>query len=161
MLRGYEEYYKGPEWFKDQDPEKINGELMRWKKQEEYVASKKEIDRLINNPEMEMKSKKIRKILNMLLPAVKRKAFFDINIPRACVFELCTKQFCVVDPETGKGYKLTKSYGRFFNLIGRLFSLGVFMAKNHKRMHREWSKEVNEIKTYRFWKHYLGLDGEE
>ncbi|MBP5460938.1 MAG: glycosyltransferase [Lachnospiraceae bacterium] len=161
MLRGYEEYYKGPEWFKAQDPEKLNGELMRWKKQEEYISSRKEITRLINNSETEMESKKVLKILNMLLPAVKRKAIYDINIPRACVFKLCTKQFCVVDSETGKGYKLTKSYGRFFDLTWRLFSLGVFMAKNHKRIHREWSKQVKEIGTFRFWKHYLGLDGEE
>ena len=159
VLRGYEEYYKGPEWFKAQDPEKLNGEIIRWKKQEEYVASKQELERLINNPEAEMDGKKARKFLNMLLPAVKRKAVFNINLPLGCLFEMCTKQFCMVDSETGKGYKLTKSYRRFFFLTKRILSLGAFMAKNHKKMHREWGKQVNEIRTYRFWKEYLGLDG--
>ena len=160
MLRGYEDYYKGPEWFKAQDPEKLNFEMMKWKKQEEYVASLKEIEKLINNPETEMDSKKVRKFLNMLLPAVKKKAVFDINLPRACIFELGVKEFCVVDPETGKGYKVAKSYKRFFDLTGQLLAMGVFMGRNHKKIHLEWGKQVKKIGTYRFWKDYLGLDGE-
>ncbi len=161
MLRGYEDYYKGPKWFKAQNPEKLNSEIMRWKKQEEYVASQKEMGQLIYNPETEMDNKKVKKFLNMMLPTLKRKAVFDINLPLGCLFKMCTKQFCMVNPDTGKGYKLTKSYGRFFCLTKQLLSLGVFIEKNHKRVHREWSKQVNEIKTYRFWKQYLGLDGEE
>lgn len=160
MLRGYEDYYKGPEWFKVQDPEKLNFEMMKWKKQEDYTASEKEIDRLINNPETEMDSKKVRKFLNMLIPAVKRKAVFDINLPRACIFTLGAKRFCVVDPVTGKGYQLTKSYRRFFNLARRVVSMGAFMARNHRRIHTEWGEQVKEIGTYRFWKDYLVLDGE-
>ena len=158
MLKGYQHYYKGPDWFKKQDPEKLNFEMMKWKKQEQYAASKKEIEKLINNPETEMDSKKVRKFLNMLIPAVKRKAVFDINLPRACIFALGVKQFCVVDPETGEGYKLTKSYRRFFDLTGQVVALGAFMAKYHKRIHKEWNVQIKDIGTYRFWKDYLGIE---
>lgn len=158
MLRGYHDYYKGPAWFKEQDPEKLNFELMKWRKQEEYKASQQEIERLINNPETELESKKVRKLLNMLVPAVKQKAVFDINLPRACIFALAAKQFCVVEPETGDGYRLVKSYRKFFSLSGQLLILGAFMAKNHRKIHSEWAKEIRDIGTYRFWKDYLGLE---
>lgn len=158
MLRGYHDYYKGPDWFKEQDPEKLNFELMQWRKQETYKASQKEIDRLINNPETELDSKKVRKLLNMLVPAVRQKAVFDINLPRACIFALAAKQFCVIEPETGEGYRLVKSYRKFFSLSGQLLTLGAFMAKNHRKIHSEWAKEIIDIGTYRFWKDYLGLE---
>ena len=157
MLRGYYDYYKGPDWFKDQDPEKLNSELMQWKKQESYKASQEEIDRLINNPETELESKKVRKLFNMLIPAFNQKAVFDINLPRDCIFALAAKQFCVVEPETGEGYKLIKSYRKFFSLSGQLLTLGAFMAQNHRKIHSKWVKEIKDMGTYQFWKDYLGL----
>ena len=158
MLRGYRDYYKGPEWFTEQDPEKLNFDLINWKKPEPYSASIEEIGRTLKDSGTGLKKERFLKCLNMLLPAIKRKAIFDINMPSVCIFSFCTKELCVVDPKSGEGYRLEKSYSQSFKVLGRLIVLGIYMAGNHRRIHREWNRQIDGIGSFRFWKEYLDLE---
>ena len=154
-IRGYHDFYNGPEWFIQQDAEKLNREIMGLYKTPTCELSREEIDTHLAEPEPEESKKKLRKLLNYFVPAYKVRIIYDENLPWGCIDPFAVKHLCVVNVKTGKGIQLTRSYKKLFQVMKWMVSLFFLIIKKHRNMFTAWSK-VN-LQSLEFWTFYLGL----
>ena len=156
-LRGYEDFYKGPEWFMTQDPEQLNRELMQWKKEEPCELTKEEMIKLDRIGETKRIRRITKKTLNMLLPSFMKRKAFDTNLPWKCISPFCVGEICVIDAETGKGFCLKKSYGRHFRLILKTLRSFFFIFRNHQTIYANWNKHAWRMGKQGYWEALLKL----
>ena len=156
-IRGYHDFYNGPEWYKQQDAEKLNREIMGLYKTPTCDLSQEIIKSDLDEPQHEDSDKKLKKMLNYFVPAYKGRKIFDDNLPWECVDPFAVKQLCIINVKTGKGIQLTKSYRKMFKILRDLIGLLFLIIRKHRNISKMWSNA--DLQSMKFWTSYLQLKG--
>lgn len=157
VLKAYDDYFKGPQWLSSIDPEKLNGEILNWKKAKKCVLETDRLNKILKNPSNEHSNKKALKVLNMFLPAFKKEIAYNENYKWSCYLPFCAKNMYIVNVNTGEGFVITKSYKRFFSILWKLVCKCFYVIFHYKKIHDPWVEKIHDFETLTYWERVLSL----
>ena len=146
LLRGYRDFFRGPDYFKSVDPEKLHKKLMSTGSIK-YENKPMEVPAEIEQVRISPKKKMIRYILPSKGTLVISKR--DISSDAAAGF----KKIVIVDSEN-KYYVVQKDLRRSFKLFVEYMRLLYVIDKDGSNIWKQWKAHIGEIRDYRFWKAY-------
>ena len=154
-LMGIEHFYKGVDYFKSIDAEKINKKIMS-----NYKYTMVKIDKDIEMLDFDKTSRGSRvkrRLLNWFIPATKGVAYYDGNTDTQSIDVYKRKAIYIVNKNKCTAYVFLKSYKRFFKVIGQLIKMEIRVLKRHKKVWSMWSNRISELQNIDFWDGYLRL----
>lgn len=147
LLKGYIDFFQGPDYFKKIDPEELHKRLMgsgKTKYQNKPMKVPEEIKAVRKSP----KKKMIRYILPARGTLVVSKR--DISSDAATGF----KKIVIVDSED-RYYVVKKDLGRSIILFSKYLKLMHLIDKNGYKIWNKWKNQIGELRSYKFWESYL------
>ena len=157
-IRGCRDFLKGISWFKQQDPEQLNRDVMSWKQTPKCHIENAAAQ--IEQPKRDRELSKAEKVANLLLPPKTERRVYDIHIT-VHADNMRTAEVCLVDPVSGDGvvYRCDRSKQR--KLLKELAGLRREIFENYDRAAEEWRGGAQEMSSLNYWQDYLGLRTEE
>ena len=165
----FNHFYMGIDSFKRIDPEQLNNNLRKCSSVEQCQLSADELKGIhitiykdSTSVSESTSKKKMRKMLNWIVPAFKGRVVYDnSDLEWESIDMFGVKEICLVNPETGKGLIFRKSYKQMFKALGRAISDTIMVARRHKRVFKEWHEGIPELTSYAFWQKYLDIETEK
>ena len=152
---GSRDFLKGVDWFRAQDPENLNRQVLSWKPLEQCHIENA-ADRL-EKPRGDSRIRKAEKLINLLLPAKTERRVYDNNVTWPDVDHRRTKEVCIVDPATGDGIVFRRDRAKQKELLKELGKLRREIYADYDRAAKEWHDRAPEVSSEVFWQEYLGL----
>ena len=153
---GIRDFLKGIDAFKELDPEQLNQTVLRWKKQPVCQISDGEFKKILR-PQMWHKPSRVKRLANLVLPAVIKRKIYDTSVSWEAIGFFSTKEICIVDPETGSGIVLRKNPTEGKAIMKEFHKLEKEIFENYDRVALEWRDRIGELRSYSFWKDYLDI----
>ena len=151
-------FYDGIDLYVKRNPEYVNQKLMGMKQYKKCSLDVTSInfEKIQNYGRYEAL---LRLIINIFIPATKEK-YYPIDIPESwrCVDYIGAKKIYFIDKITGDGVCIERNNHKMIKSIKIIFKMFVLISLNHRKKYDEWSKRMDEIRNYDFWKKYLSLD---
>ena len=162
ILRAYEDFFKGPQFFIETDPERLNAEILRFRPKEltrEELAANcgSEILQLLDSPEKKKTSSIYKRALAMLENFVP--GFFFRNKPR--VFDTVNIQpnqtflvrRCIYfKPDTESGILCELDTKRRRTIRRRTYRIFFKLLFRYKKMRRNYCRRAAELYSAAEWK---------
>lgn len=165
ILRGVEDYCKGVDFFKQQDPVLLHSEIMKMGYRQDDVSSlleechvetyyKKPTEDELYTPQSFSTKQKLT-LNGWLLPG--KKGCIPIAMGAHPKFWYRCKKALLFDPDTNKGFLVKKSYSQLFITLARCMKARRLMDQNYDRVVDDFQKHAHELTTKEFWEKYLGV----
>lgn len=157
-ILGYADYYRGPSVITENDPERLNKDLMsRFSYANAEVSAEQldELSRLVESPKSVGRKRRLAARLVNLLPLKRRKRIFPYvsNWADLDLFAVSDIYFM----RDGSAYHLSKDYARAFRLMKETFkTIRVVCKRNDVK--NEWRDACQYYETMQYWRHLLMLD---
>ena len=155
---GFMFFYSGIEKLKTTNAEQLNKEIMsKYCKIHEFAIDDYS---KINFSKLFFGSKErwaLKSIINYFFIPVSRKKYYDISTLMRNVDFWSTNQIVFVDKDAKKAFSFKRSYLEGLKLILVYLKTCFYICIHHKKIYGEWLEKIDELKTYNFWKEYLGL----
>ena len=157
-IRGCRDFLKGIDWFKQQDPERLNREVNSWKPMPkchiENAAAR------LERPTGPRRYSKLEKVINLVLPTRVESGIYESK--DALWFNnIRAKEYCIINPVTGDGLRFRRDSRKQKALLKELAVLRREILANYDRVAKEWQERAQEVTNLNFWTDYLGLQTEE
>ena len=152
-LKGFEDFYKGIDYFKTLDAEEYNRKLLSWKQNETCDADPSVSLAVPSNKSMLVIF--IRRLLNLAVPSKKTLYFSSFDDQDAFDY-LGYSRICIVgkDGKASVNEKNLKEHRAIMKSTRRLLRK---IKKDHNTVYREWTKRICELETLSFWQEYLEI----
>lgn len=167
----FRDFYDGIDAFKSRNAQSLNASLLkRFAPFTSCTLSKEKLSksnvksfndlsktgsaRALKNGNMQ---RLLRWLINWFIPALKGRAVYSSDVPFEDIDFLGTREVCVVDPETGRGLRFKKSYLKAFIAALDCMLTCAKICIRHKRVYKKWHDGLYELKSYDFWRKYLGI----
>lgn len=157
LIRAVEDFYKGIGWFKEQNPERLNDELVTMNKNIEI-----DIAHIYKNfvvdpcPQKNKRGIKILLILNLIIPAIWKRKIYSIECQKEDSIYLFTKKIILVDEK--KGIILEKKALEGMKIVFSMIKTICIIVRRHPIVFIEWNKGINIMKTLDYWINLLDID---
>jgi len=163
LLDGVEDYYKGIDWLKKQEPELLHHEISQKgykpKRIEDFDLSYLETFSSVYT----IKKENILSIIYRILTI--NGYFFKAKYNRIINFsDIRTREFyrakniLLYDRRNLKVIETKKSYRSLFKTIKRTIKVTMMTLLKYKKTNKEYRKRQGEITNIDFWKEYLNID---
>ena len=165
ILRGVNDFYKGPEWLMNQDGEQLHKDIMASGYRGVDID---ELDIPFNYPMYENsrinadnKKKKMKRILTFNGMLLKAKGYNVVPMAGARPTNFYRKKRVLnYDITSNKGFITEKSYKEFFRCMGRLIKVSTATLGKFDKAKKVYQTKGPELRTLKFWNHFLGLEEE-
>lgn len=155
-LNGFVDFYKGIDWLKQIDAEKLNARLLKEKMYRITKLTGTIRNESYNLPcNMASRERRYKRILNYLVPTYNKEKKYSVEVSSGEIELFGTKTIKLVNQNTNEEYIFTKSYLKLFMTMFKFLEVCYIVLRNHKKIWKEWNCRIHEIKTYEFWKKYL------
>lgn len=154
-IRGFNDFYKGAEWFVNTDAEKLNMELLSLK---EYNAAPIPDGKIVYTPHPQEKVKKIYKALNWFVPSNNKNIYYNIYEAAEYIPIYRSRKIYLIDEPNNRMYILKKSYKLFFSIVEGYLKLVMTVLFTHKKVWSAWINKTTELQSLTFWENYLKQD---
>jgi len=162
LLDGVEDYYKGIDWLKVQDPEKLHNEIRKkgysTQRLEGFDSSYLDSFLRVYSVEKENVFSKLFRIITLNGYCFKAKHNRIINFGDLRTREFYrAKNILFYDRRNLQVVATKKSYRSLFKIIKRTIKVSLMTLTKYKKTNLEYKKRQGEITNMEFWKEYLGL----
>jgi len=162
LLDGVEDYYKGIDWLKVQDPEKLHNEIRKkgysTQRLEGFDSSYLDSFLRVYSVEKENVFSKLFRIITLNGYCFKAKHNRIINFGDLRTREFYrAKNILFYDRRNLQVVETKKSYRSLFKIIKRTIKVSLMTLMKYKKTNLEYKKRQGEITNMEFWKDYLGL----
>lgn len=158
-IRGSEDFLKGIDWLRRQDPEALNREVMAWRQQErchiEHAAEQ------IPAPSKAGKRNRLVKLLNLALPIKTERRVYGADAGWPEIDHGRTGEICIVDPVTGDGLRYRRDRQKQREVWKAFRQFSRHLLAEYGRIAEQWRERWPELANETFWREYLGLDQEK
>lgn len=168
LLRGIEDYFRGIDWLKSQDGEKLHKQVMADGYKMKYIDelpfnfSYPVYEQMLHIPQDKGFIGMLKKFAiamtfhGVLMRADKEKIVPTIGVtPRQLIK---TKRSLNYDLSSKKGFVTEKSVKQTFKLYFRYLRVRRLIKCKYKKMRAEYNKRGGELITLEFWNNYLGIN---
>ncbi|MCI9419973.1 MAG: glycosyltransferase family 2 protein [Eubacterium sp.] len=165
ILRGVEDFCKGVNFLKEQDPVQLHGEIMKMGYQPEDVSSllaECHVETYYEKPTedefyrpLSFSTKQKLTLNGWLLPG--KKDCIPIAMGAHPRFWYRCKKALLFDPDSNKGVLVKRSYSQLFVTLARCMRARRLIQKNYDRVVDDFQKHAGELMTKEFWEKYLGV----
>lgn len=155
-LNGFIDFYKGIDWLKKIDAEKLNLSILNSQKYhvEKIVNFKSEFSHVCTDT---AKVRRIKRFINYFIPAIHKERTYDIETDSRIIDLMSTKKINLINTKTNEKYVFIKSYIKLFKIIKLYFKSIFIMFRYHNKVWKEWNTRISEIQNIEFWNKYLDL----
>lgn len=156
-ILGYVDYCRGPSAIAENDPERLNSDLMSrfsYARAEMSVDQLDELSALVESPKNVGRKRRLAARLINLLPLKKRARVYPYvsNWADLDLFAVSDIYFI----RDGAAYHLSKSYARAFCLMKETFKT-MGMVWRRSGVKNEWRDACRYYETTQYWRHLLTL----
>ncbi|MDO5424147.1 MAG: glycosyltransferase [Eubacteriales bacterium] len=167
-IRGVEDFLKGVDWFKNQEPEALHKELAalnyQTKPKSEYIGYKGITEEDYNwealtaeeNFRQVSKVRKFAQILSMngyFLPAKKKKAM--VVPPYNNIYQTFRVEEVVFTDAAGNSVLTKRSLKEFFTSYRKLFAVFKLIDQEYETAKKSYREHYKELTSMSFWHQYL------
>ncbi len=154
-IRGSRDFLRGVDWYRQQDPESLNREILGWKQQ-----AKCHVDNAAEQFEKPLGARdmnKLKKLADFFLPVTIERRVYDANVTWLDIDHGRTREVCIVDPVTGDGLVYRRDRDRQREVLKEFCALSRLILSDYDRAADEWRARWHELTNESFWRDYLGL----
>lgn len=168
LLRGIEDYFRGIDWFKAQDGEKLHKEIMAEGYKLSYIDeldfefSYPDYEHMLHIPQDKGFKGFVKKVLirltfhGLFLPANKERIVPTIGVvprqlirvKRALNYDIVSQKAFITEKNIKEALSLYFRYRRVVNMI----------KCNYQKTREEYHTRGSELTSLAFWQEYLGID---
>jgi len=167
LLDGVEDYYKGIDWLKKQEPERLH---LKISEKGEKIRNLEQVDLpYLNFLPLEYHTQK-EGIISKIFRTITLNGYFFkakynliINLTEYNLSIAETRDFyrannlIFYDRRNLKVFTTKKSYRSLFKIIKRTIKVSLMTFMKYRKTNLEYKKRQDEITNMEFWKDYLGL----
>ena len=154
-IRGSRDFLRGVDWYRRQDPERLNREVLSWKQQAKcHVENAAEC---LEAPLGVREMNKLKKLAGFLLPVTVPRRVYDSHVTWLDIDHSRTREICIVDPVTGDGLVYRRDRERQREVLKEFRALSRLILSDYDRVADEWRRRWPELTNETFWREYLGL----
>lgn len=156
-LNGFIDFYKGIDWLKEIDAEKLNLCILKSQKYhvEKIANFNCKFSQVCNDTS---KVRRIKRFINYFIPAIYNERTYDIETDSRIINLISTKKINLINTKTNERYVFIKSYIKLFKIIKLYFKSILMVFRCHKKVWKEWNTRISEIQNIDFWNKYLDLE---
>ncbi|MCI9077835.1 MAG: glycosyltransferase family 2 protein [Lachnospiraceae bacterium] len=166
FVRAVEDFCKGPEFLKEQEPVKLHQSIMGMGYSLEDMTEK--LDKynknwrkqgLKKNSLYKTEKFKLHHIIfanGWLLPGKRKLSVLPVGVHISHLFRV--KNVLYYEPETGKGFECKRSYKELVNIFKKMYGIHCIMRKSYDKAAREYRGHYKELVSTGFWKKYLEME---
>ncbi len=154
-IRGSRDFLRGLDWYRQQDPEKLNREILGWRQQERCHVDN--AAQQLSPPLGARDMNKLKKMAGFFLPVTIPRRVYDANVTWLDIDHSRTREICIVDPATGDGLVYRRDREKQREILKEFLALRRLIRSDYDRVADEWRTRWPELTNESFWREYLGL----